>query len=333
MLARVLSLFRPVACSALALTLLATPALADDQTCMEAAARGQQLRKNLALRAARDAFQQCAALQCPKMVQTDCNNWQSEVTQSIPSVSVRTVDANGTDLLGTKVYLDGALWTDSNDGRAMEVDPGLHTFRYETMKHGTLERSIVIAEGEKLRVLRVQFGGPAIANTTPTPNRVATPSAPLASSSAGSTQRIVGYVIGIGGVTLLSLGAVAQFGYAIRQDNKAKALEPFANGGTDAAGRPLFSGGYDATEVGPECPLGCTQAAYRASYDGYKSTAKTAQIAAIGLGLGGAALLVGSVFLVLTAPSDTKNAARTPSALSLWPIFSGNAVGLGGTFE
>jgi hypothetical protein len=315
--------------------LLAPPALAAaDQACMDAAVLGQQLRKNLSLRAARDNFQKCAALQCPAIVQADCTRWQNEVSQSIPTVSVRTVDANGMDLLGTKVYLDGALWIDSNDGRAMEVDPGLHTFRYETIKHGTVERSIVIAEGEKLRVLREQFA--AQANVVAAPvlqaSKPPAPSTPSTGSSEGSTQRIVGYGVGIGGVVFLTLGVIAQFGFAVPADNEAKAILPYANGGTDASGRQLFAGGPASTEVGPECPSGCSQEAYKISYDSYKSSAKNAQIAAIVLGLGGAALLVGSLILIVTAPSGAKSTSRPKPAPALWPVVSSNALGLGGTF-
>jgi hypothetical protein len=79
----------------------------------------------------------------------------------------------------------------------------------------------------------------------------------------------VGYGVGIGGVVFLTL--IAQFGFAKPNDDKASAILRFANG---------RDGWVWAAAL---CGL-------QRSYESYKSSAKNAQIAAIVLGLGGAAL-------------------------------------------
>jgi hypothetical protein len=70
------------------------------------------------------------------------------------SVVIRVTDADGSDVVAVRVRVDGALLTDTLDGRAIGVDPGQHVFRFEAGKR-VVNRTIVIREGERGRMLSV----------------------------------------------------------------------------------------------------------------------------------------------------------------------------------
>jgi hypothetical protein len=60
--------------------------------------------------------------------------------------------------MAVKVTADGALLTEQLDGRAVRLDPGVHTFRFEAPGNAPLEQPVVVGEGEHDR--------PIIANLT-----------------------------------------------------------------------------------------------------------------------------------------------------------------------
>jgi len=145
-----------------AVTSTASGARADDkQQCLTASDQGQSLRDEGKYRRAREAFTTCSRPVCPTIVQRDCVKWLADLEATSPSVVVNAKDDKGNDLTAVKVTVDGVPLASALDGRPVVVDPGEHTFRYETDGFPPVEDKVVIHSGEKSRVLTVQFGTPA----------------------------------------------------------------------------------------------------------------------------------------------------------------------------
>ena len=88
----------------------------------------------------------------------------------MPSVVLRAKDARAEDMVDVKVFCDGVVVATQEDGKALAVDPGAHTFRFEAPGVPPVERKLVIGEGEKDRlvVADMKSGAPAVPVPAPT---------------------------------------------------------------------------------------------------------------------------------------------------------------------
>jgi hypothetical protein len=161
------------------------------QQCVEAYEQTQSLRKSANLRSARDSALTCAQAACPAVVKKDCAAWLAELEQSLPSVVLGARDKAGQETTAVRVFVDNEPLVDHLDGRAVALDPGAHTFRFELDGAPPSELHTLIREGEKNRPIEISF-------------------APTASSrGASSTPPIAVFVFG--GVGVLALGSFATF--------------------------------------------------------------------------------------------------------------------------
>jgi len=138
------------ACAFLAV-LLPSPASAAPSgsaaQCVRDANEGQTLRDEGKLLQAREELARCAAPQCPKVVAAECRRWLEELGARIPTVVVVLQDASGADITPNRVLIDGEPSSDAASGRAVSLDPGLHSFRSES-DGGSAERKLVVRERE-----------------------------------------------------------------------------------------------------------------------------------------------------------------------------------------
>ncbi len=189
-------------------------ARADDRAdekaaCATAAEESQQLRIDGKLRAARDRLLACSRPTCPATVLRDCTQWMSEVTGLMPTVVPAARDALGRDRLDVRVSIDGVVVIRGLDGKAIEVDPGAHTFRFEAPGAASVEQAVLVREGEKGRPVTVTLAaavpsGPDVMGRTPGEGAAPPPVAP--SSSAWAWPGILGGA----GVAFLGLGAALE---------------------------------------------------------------------------------------------------------------------------
>lgn len=176
---------------------VATRARADDvDTCATASEKGQELRDQAKLTAARELFVQCAAERCPKIVRKDCAEWLAAVNEAIPSVTLRARHADGRDLTDVRVTLDDKPFADRLDGRALPLDPGSHTLRFRAEGAPEITKTLLLHEGEKGRAVDVLFGSPE------KPDK---PALPIPVTS-----------LVLGGVSLASFGAMAGLGWSAK---------------------------------------------------------------------------------------------------------------------
>lgn len=195
----------PRALSALAIAALlsaSSSARGDDvEACATASEKGQELRDQGKLRAARELFVSCAAAECPAIVQRDCATWLAAVDEKLPSVALHARDRAGRDLTEVRVTVDGEALAERLDGRALVLDPGAHTLRFSAAGAPEVEQKILLREGEKSRLIDVVLGPPEAAK----PARVEEKrfSIPVASWLLGA-------------VALGGFGALAGFGIAAK---------------------------------------------------------------------------------------------------------------------
>jgi hypothetical protein len=257
------------------LTVLTTgeQAHADEkQACVTASEKAQQLRSANKLGEARDQLNICGRAECPKLIQQDCTQWMSEVLASFPSVVPGAKDAKGRDLVDVRLTVDGKLATERLDGKALVIDPGVHSFLFE-LKGGnaSVKEQVVVKPGEKNRIVTVTLASPDDAATVgPGPatsgaGTGAPPDEPRASSAP-----IAAYVLG--GLGLAALGAALYFD---------------------------LNASSEARDLRETCAPNCNQADVDAVQSKYT-------IAGVTAGVGGALVVTGIVLLIVHGKGSSR---------------------------
>lgn len=313
---RVFSFARAGAATALVLgALLAdSPASADEpptkEACIAANESAQDLQTAGKLRDARSKLLVCVAESCPGPLRQDCTQRLADVDKAAPTVVFVAKDSAGSDLSAVRVTMDGHVLVDSLNGTAIPVDPGEHRFFFEAAGLPLLDKTLVLKAGEKDWREFVVFGGAALPGGAPPaaaappaglPAQPAAPSPPPESASpggtgsTGSSQRMIGLVLGGAGAVGLVVGGV--FGILTKTT-------------------------YDHA-LGSECGLAAGYADAKtctaAGAQDVQSSHDLATISTIGF-IGGAALLGGGAYLFFTAPKA--------NAVSVAPAVGTSSAGL-----
>ncbi len=170
----------------------------DTQACLAASEKGQHSRAAGRLREARDQFNICGNDACPAIVRRDCAQWQEQVVALLPGVVFGAKDKAGRDLFDVTISMDGEVITKKLDGKAVSVDPGPHTFKFEVAGMPAVTEKSLIKEGEKARVLSVTFES----GDAPPPPAPPPPPPPGGDSGGGHTV-FPWIVAGVGAVTIV----------------------------------------------------------------------------------------------------------------------------------
>jgi hypothetical protein len=245
------------------------------QECVEANESAQDLQRARKLHDARTKLALCVAQSCPGPVREDCAARLQDVDKAMPSIVFEFKDANGDEVPGVAVSVDGAALVDHLGGGALPVDPGEHTFTFDAAGR-TTERKLVVVEGVKLRREVIVLGAPAPATSPPTAQRSETTTGTPA-NGGGGTMRLLSFVAGGVGVVGLGIG----IGAGVAATSKHSTLEgecPHA----------------------PSCPTSAS-----GDLDSFH-TLRTASTVSYVIGAVG---LVGGGVLYLTAPSVKASAA------------------------
>jgi hypothetical protein len=194
--------------------LLATgSAFADDkQQCAAAYTDAQSLRDAHKLVEEREKLRVCSQSTCAAFMQKDCTAWLAQVESTLPSIVILAHTATGDAVVDASVMMDGMLLTSRLDGRAIDVNPGVHTFILTTAHNEQTSVTAVVSEGQRAQQIVATFGhAPSSSQqqpTTPPPPPKETPTA-----SGSSPLRPIGYVtLGVGVASVVTgsiLGLVA----------------------------------------------------------------------------------------------------------------------------
>jgi hypothetical protein len=167
-------------------------AVADEPSaaqCYDAHERGQLQRKRGEIHNARVSFGTCGRNICPSVVQRDCVTWAQELATQQPTVVVAVVRGDGGDVVGARVFIDGA--STPADGRAVELDPGQHSVRVERAGEPAFDRRFSVREGDRARRVAIVLPGELTARGIGKPP-------------------VLTYVLG--GVAIVSLASFGTFG-------------------------------------------------------------------------------------------------------------------------
>jgi hypothetical protein len=196
--------------------LAAPSARADDakKLCAAAYDQAQSLRDAHKLREAREQLRICSQPSCTAFIAKDCTEWLDEVERSLPTVVLSAKDAAGRDLLRVRVSVDGQTLVEALDGKAVPVDPGPHTFRFES-DGASATQQVFVKEGDKNVGVVVVLSGDASAAGSEAPRASSEPLPPAPPSQEASLHpdaspagRTIGWVLGGTGVAGLAAGGV-----------------------------------------------------------------------------------------------------------------------------
>ena len=188
---------------------VAGTARADDAACVAASEQSLTLRKEDKLHDTLKQLATCADPSCPAEVREECTRRIDEVNAAMPTIIFGAKDGAGNDREQATVTVDGKKLTTALDGRAVAIDPGEHTLRFEAPGEKPVEKTIVVREGEKDRREIVVIGAPP----------PQTPTAPARAPSAWNAQRVLG--LGAMGLGVAGVGLGAYFGaFAISAKNQ-----------------------------------------------------------------------------------------------------------------
>jgi hypothetical protein len=152
------------------------------KVCITANDNGASLRKAGKFIEARKEYSGCAAEVCPGPVKAECQKRVDELNTSIPGVVFDVKDPSGNSVAQVRVSIDGAPLVDHLDGLAVPVNPGSHQFRFEVAGQPPVEKTFLIAEGDKAHRETVTLGTAPTAQNTQAPQT--TPNQPPNDDSA-----------------------------------------------------------------------------------------------------------------------------------------------------
>lgn len=168
------------------------------------------------LRAERSELLVCSSSNCPSDIRKECLHRVDEVNAAIPTVIFQAKDGVGNDLVAVRVTLDGEVLAERLEGTPLSIDPGEHTFVFETPGQPSVQKHFVIQEGQKDQRESIAFGTPILAPPQAGPPQGSafapgTPSSSTPDNGEGlSTPKIVAIVAG--GVGVVGLGVGSAFG-------------------------------------------------------------------------------------------------------------------------
>jgi hypothetical protein len=229
-----------------------TPLCAADPTtadCLAASDASLKSGNEHKLRAERGQLLVCAAPSCPSDIRKECLRRVDEVNAAIPTIIFDAKDAGGNDLSTVKVTLDGEMLAERLEGTALSIDPGEHSFTFETAGQPPVTKQFIIQESQKDRRESITFGKPA---PRWVPSQPAAPQAELAPPTTNETSRGLGpqrvAAIVAAGVGVVGLGIGSAFG-VVALSKKSDAQNVCADQCTTQAGVSDWSDAKSAGNV------------------------------------------------------------------------------------
>jgi hypothetical protein len=280
----------------------ADPTMSD---CIQANSTAVKLRADKKLRQAREQWLVCAAASCDAEIRKVCTQRVEDANKAIPTVVFEVTDATGNPLTAVKVSMDGQPLVDQLEGTAISLDPGLHTFRFETQGTPPVEKQLLVMEAVKERHEKIVLNGGAVGPAPPgavaipppssSPTAASPPStAPAAASSptpdtrtsGWGTQKTVSVIIGGVGVAGLAVGTI--FGLVASHD---------------------WSNAQSECRSPTNCP------SHGASVNDHDATVTAGTVSTVSFIVGGVAL-AGAAVLYLTAPHGSGEPASVAVGVS-----------------
>jgi hypothetical protein len=184
--------------------LVAASAHADPRSsaCADAAERGQELSNAHRPIEARAQFLICVQRECPAIVRDACTEWLTNLARITPTLVAGAKDEEGHDLAAVSVTLDGAPLPENVTSTAVPANPGSHVVRWALAGYDPAEETVVLREGEPVRVLSVMLRRASLAVPPP-------PSPPPVVTARPKGLPVVPIVLGAASVVALGVFSYA----------------------------------------------------------------------------------------------------------------------------
>lgn len=143
------------------ITLATTPCQAegaDRKECADAYAEAQTSMQAVSLIKAREQLKVCARDSCLALIRKDCVTWLDEVNAGIPSVVVAAKGKDGQEVFDVRVSVNGNEVASKLDVKAIELDPGTFTMRFEHEGLPPIEQEVTLRQGQKNKLVEVNWG-------------------------------------------------------------------------------------------------------------------------------------------------------------------------------
>lgn len=121
----------------------------EKSACLSSYELGQRAKMDGRIRESREHFLQCANEGCPAALRPDCAKWLEEANAALASLVIRARDATGNEVLNVSVHEGETLIAPTLTGRALSLDPGRHTLRFQFADGTSVTREIILHEGER----------------------------------------------------------------------------------------------------------------------------------------------------------------------------------------
>ena len=193
---------RSLAAATLLLALAsASVARADAPTtssCVSANERAIALRYANKLRASEEASLACSVLACPRDVRNVCSKRAAELHALVPTVVFELKDAQGNDVTGVAVTIDGQPVAERPESPAIAADPGEHTFTFTAPGQPAVEKRLVLSAGALGRHEFVVLGPP----------KAVVPAGSESATTGLGTRKVAALTVGGLGVVGVVVGSV-----------------------------------------------------------------------------------------------------------------------------
>jgi hypothetical protein len=173
------------------------------EECAAAAEEAERLRAASQLRAARERLLVCAHDTCPRVVRNACTVAFEEVERVLPTIVVRAQDSRGHDVVGVRVLVDDTPLLPRLSGTAVAIDPGPHRLRYEANGGDRYEETVLIAVGERERLVTVRFSSPLESDGS-RPTSPPTPATPRPAGKRSVFPLVAATTIGVAALGIFS---------------------------------------------------------------------------------------------------------------------------------
>jgi hypothetical protein len=129
----------------------------DRTACVAAHTKAQELKRGGQLIEAQAELQICSSAGCPGAIISDCGQWIADLEQTTPSM-VFEVRVDGKQVTEFQIQVDGTVVGDPS--KALKVNPGRHVVRVEVAQFEPKEETVVLPEGQRMRLVPFQFDSP-----------------------------------------------------------------------------------------------------------------------------------------------------------------------------
>lgn len=111
---------------------------------------------------AAEMFEGCAQRHCGRALKRECTRALRRIRRDLPTVILSFRSHDGEQMDDVRVMMDGSPLTESIDDSAIPVNPGFHTFAFETTDGRRVEKLQTVRRGDKeLPILAEAEGPPA----------------------------------------------------------------------------------------------------------------------------------------------------------------------------